>query len=655
MKRGVKRAAAAVAVALVASAVAAPKKADVDARRPDGSTPLQWAAFEGDVAQATRLLKAGADVKAVNNYGISPLLLAADISSTGLIQLFLKAGADPNSANPENETALHLVARSGNVEAATILLKAGAKVDPRENFGRQTPLMWAVARRQPAMVEFLLDNGADVNARSAVRDYQRVATAESRAKQMDRGGFTPLMYAARENCRECVEILLKHHVDVNLPDPSGVSPLVIAMINNNWDIAKRLVEAGADVNQWDIFGQSPLAVAIGDMNGGGGRGANPLDADNPQKATGRELVQMLIDRGANPNQQTYFRPARGAGGGGRGTTPFMVAVSTGNIDLVKELLQKGANPKLATSEGQGAIIMAVQARGGGGFGGGGPPGGGGGFGGGGPPGGFGGGRPPGGAAPAPAPGGARGAPADDDNPDADGAAAPVAAPGAGGGPATATPARGTGSVRVPAAARAAAGRLAAAPGAGGFPGGGAAPAAAPGGASPGRGPGGPGGPGGGRGGRGAPAGGGGGGFGGGGFGGGSNTQVELIKLLADAGADVNLMAHRHFLQRSRGGSAIHFAVRSGGNRQVIKTLVDLGCDINAKDEDGLTALDYAMGRGYVPFLQMPQPPNTALADYLRSLGATVELNKTPDWPPQGPPIATAVYDAVIWPVDPVGP
>jgi ankyrin repeat protein len=131
--------------------------------------------------------------------------------------------------------------------------------------------------------------------------------------------------------------------------------------------------------------------------------------------------------------------------------------------------------------------------------------------------------------------------------------------------------------------------------------------------------------------------------------------VELIKFLAAQGADVKLVAHRNFLTRSRGGSVLHYVVRGGGNRQVIETLLGLGLDINVKDEDGLTALDYAMGRGYVPFLQMPQPPNKALADTLRSLGATVELDKTPDWPPQGPPIATAVYDSVIWPVDPVGP
>jgi ankyrin repeat protein len=134
-----------------------------------------------------------------------------------------------------------------------------------------------------------------------------------------------------------------------------------------------------------------------------------------------------------------------------------------------------------------------------------------------------------------------------------------------------------------------------------------------------------------------------------------SPTIELVELLAQSGADVNMMSKRHFLARTRGGSALHYVVRNGGDQALIQTLLDLGLDINAKDEDGLTALDYAMGRGYVPFLAMPTPPNKPLADFLRRVGAKVELDKTPDWPPQGPPIATAVYDSVLWPVDPVGP
>jgi ankyrin repeat protein len=446
--------------------------------------------------------------------------LAADTANTELIQLLLKAGADPESPNPDGETALHLVARSGNVEAAKLLLKAGARVDVREKFGEQTPLMWATARRHPEMVALLLSKGADVNARSAVRDYKRVATAESRAATRDRGGLTPLLYAARGNCRECVEVLLKHKADVNLTDPSDVGPLAIAMMNNNWDIAKRLIEAGADVNQWDINGNSPLHVAVGNMTNLGNR--NPLDQDKPNKATGLDLVKLLLERGANPNQQLYHSTTALAAD--RGLTPFLIACGTGNIELVKLLLDHGANAKLATSDGRGPIIMVVGgARGGGGF---------------------------GGASGIRA---ARGAGPKGDN---------------AGGPHV-------------------------------------------------------------------------------------NPQVQLIDLLLKAGADVQLVGTVNLLARTRGGSALHHAVRDGGNREVLETLLDAGLDVNTKDADGLTALDYAMGRGYVPFLGLPDPPNKALADFLRSKGANVELAKTPDWPPQGAPIATAVYDAFIWPVDPV--
>src|SRR4249919_3928658 len=72
--------------------------------RADGSTPLQWAAFQGDVAQAKQLIKAGADVHATNAYGVNAMQLAADSANTELIALLLKAGADPQSPNADGET-----------------------------------------------------------------------------------------------------------------------------------------------------------------------------------------------------------------------------------------------------------------------------------------------------------------------------------------------------------------------------------------------------------------------------------------------------------------------------------------------------------------------------------------------------------------------
>ena len=123
--------------------------------------------------------------------------------------MLLKAGADVESPNSEGQTALMVVARTGKVEAAKVLLKHGANVNASEQWGGQTALMWAAAQSQPEMVKLLVEHGADVNARSLVRDWQRRVTAEGRPKNMNHGGFTPLLYAAREGCIECVKKLLK--------------------------------------------------------------------------------------------------------------------------------------------------------------------------------------------------------------------------------------------------------------------------------------------------------------------------------------------------------------------------------------------------------------------------------------------------------------
>src|SRR5690606_3120799 len=104
----------------------------------------------------------------------------------------------------------------------------------------------------------------------------------------------------------------------------------------------------------------------------------------------------------------------------------------------------------------------------------------------------------------------------------------------------------------------------------------------------------------------------------------------------------------HHLQRTRGGTPLHYAVRAG-NTRAIEVLVELGADIDATDIDGLTALDYAMARGHVPFLAMRQRPRQDLADLLRGLGASAELDTTPFWPNVGPPF---YYPWHVFPLDP---
>jgi ankyrin repeat protein len=347
-----------------ATASAAPATKELG---PDGSTPLQRAVFAGDAAQVKQLLGAGADVKQANDYGVTPMSLAAETGNTAILQLLLAAGADVESPTGDGQTALMSVARTGNVEAATLLIKRGAKVNAAEKFGGQTALMWAAARRHPPMVRLLASKGADVNARATVRQFERHITVEQRYKNTHTGGLTPLLYAVRENCRACVEELIAARADILLPDPDGIAPLTLAMMNGNWDIAKRLIDAGADVNQWDIYGQAPLHVAIENAYVSRRGGVANFGSDKtPNSIDGKDIVRILVEKGADPNQQMFFRPPKETGqasSGSRGTTPFHRACAANDIELIKYLLAHGADIRLHTAHVETPMMLVINGRG----------------------------------------------------------------------------------------------------------------------------------------------------------------------------------------------------------------------------------------------------------------------------------------------------
>jgi ankyrin repeat protein len=461
---------------------------DVNRRNADGSTPLQWAVHAGDIAEVKRLLQAGADVSLANNYGATPMSLAAEVGNTEMLKLLLEAGADADSPNPDGQTALLAVARTGNVKAAELLLNEGATVDAREKWGGQTALMWASARRHPEMMQLLISKGADINARSIDRNYQRHVTAEGRPKSLDSGGLTPLLYAARENCMACVEVLLKNGADIDLPDPDGVSPLLVSIMNANWDLARQLILAGADVNQWDIYGEAPLFMAV-DLRSridGGRASIDPLN-----KTNGLTIVKVLLERGADPNMQLFFKPANMRGSTNtRGSTPLVRAANNGDLEVVNLLLEHGADATVYMADRQTPIHAVLAGR--------------------------------------------------------------------------------------------------------------------------------------------------------------SSEQqaLELIRVLHKAGADVNVTALVHHTEEVRGGTALHYAVRKR-YKEVIKELASYGIDLDAKDQDGLTALDYTQSRGFMPFMALQTPVYKEEATLLRELGATELMDRSPVWPVLGPP--QGVW-ADIWPL-----
>jgi uncharacterized protein len=351
-------------MAAVRALLAADPRPDVNQRTADGTGALHWAVYFNDEDLVQRLIEAGAEVKAQNDYGATPMSEAAVVGNVKVLRRLIEAGADVESPNADGQTALMIVARTSNVEAARLLIKHRAKVNAREQWRGQTPLMWAAAEAQPAMVKLLVENGAEVDARSTVNEWERQVTAEPRMQARPSGGFTPLLYAARKGCLECAQILLKARADKNLTDPDGVTPLLLATVNFNFDTAAFLVKSGANVNKWDTWGRSPLYAAV-DMNTvpTGGRADRPsLD-----KTSSLELIKMLLEAGANPNLQLKlfppYRSLRDDRGADTllsvGTTPLIRAAKAGDLPAMKLLIEHGANVELPTANGITPLMAAA--------------------------------------------------------------------------------------------------------------------------------------------------------------------------------------------------------------------------------------------------------------------------------------------------------
>ena len=334
---------------------------------PDGTTPIMYAASNGDVELVRALLKAGANAKLKNQFGTTAITEAAIIGSAPVIDALLKAGADPNTKNPEGETPLMAVARSGNVEAAKRLLEARADVNAKEDFGGQTAVMWAAAQSQVEMVKLLAASGADLNARGVIRQWERKVITEPRPKDMNKGGFTAVLYAAREGCADCARELVAAGADPDLEDPERITPLNMALLNLHFETAAALIKAGADINKWDLFGRSPIYMAADvstlPTKGNGAMAVIPSE----DSVTALDIGRMLLESGANPNLQLKRRPPyrdvpQDRGGDtilAQGATPLLRAARAGDAPFVALLLKHNALVDLPSKEGVTPLMAAA--------------------------------------------------------------------------------------------------------------------------------------------------------------------------------------------------------------------------------------------------------------------------------------------------------
>jgi len=202
--------------------------ADFNTQRNDGASALGIASEKGHIDIVSILLNKGTQIKTRDNDGRTPLWFAAANGQTDVVSALVSAGADVNAQCNDGSSALGFASAKGHIDIVNILLDKGAQIGTRDSVGR-TPLLFAAAFGQTDVVHVLVSAGADVNT-------QR------------NDGVSALGIASQEGYFDIVNMLLVDDAEIETRDNVGHTPLWFAAAKGQTDVVRALVSAAADIN-----------------------------------------------------------------------------------------------------------------------------------------------------------------------------------------------------------------------------------------------------------------------------------------------------------------------------------------------------------------------------------------------------------------------
>jgi ankyrin repeat protein len=269
----------------------------LNARGPEGSTPLMYAVLYAGPATLTRLLAMGADPNRKNDANATALMWAA--TNLEKTQLLLAHGADVNAKSDDMHTALMIAARKpGNGATVNALLEHGANANPNAKPETESsPLIEAATAGDAATTELLLAHGADAKAAGETGLSMAAATGCGKCVELiapkitDKDVFTgSLQDVAVYGDVKTVQLLLAHGADPKAYDPLGRTALMYAAVADALPlpVVKLLIEHGADVNAKDKHPH------------GGDEGATVLDLAKRNGDT--PIVRLLEASGAKSSE-----------------------------------------------------------------------------------------------------------------------------------------------------------------------------------------------------------------------------------------------------------------------------------------------------------------------------------------------------------------
>lgn len=322
--------------------------ADVNAAQGDGMTALHWVAERNDAETTEMLLYAGAKVNAKTRIGaFTPLLVASRVGSADVIEVLLGAGADPNVRTTTGGTAaLHFAAASGNARAVELLLDHGAEVDAAEDASGHTPLMFAAAYDRIDAVRALIERGADVTRTNEAVDMaeREREDGELRQRRNDRvSALRALDERAEGNEEAEEEEEASYEAEEEEAEEEAPADEAETEVEEE-EAAEEEAEAEEEAAEEQV---QPMSYA--QLVGGyGGFSAIHLAARQGNRA----VVGALLEAGADINQVSE----------GDHSTPLLVATINGHWDLALELLERGADPNVASEHGSTPLYGVINLQ-----------------------------------------------------------------------------------------------------------------------------------------------------------------------------------------------------------------------------------------------------------------------------------------------------
>ncbi len=278
----------------------------------DEATPLHWVAMgktNGNIVPS--LITGGLSPDAPGPLGLSPVHLAALSGNASVLTALLDHGGNANATTPAQVAPLHL---AQSVAIAAILMEHGAAVDVPDG-SEATPFMWAHTQK---LASFFLEQGADINAAENWRSFVRQCT--------------PLHKAVYQKDFQRARWLLKEGADPNRGDINGFTPLFYALWRNDRIMIELLLDYDAHIDQpgrWLTYNRDDPTYRFTDIYG---------------KTLGR-----------HPRRNTFGKLVPDEAG----LRPLDWVAFLGNQDLIRLLVDHGANLTLKNEEGMSALHWAI--------------------------------------------------------------------------------------------------------------------------------------------------------------------------------------------------------------------------------------------------------------------------------------------------------